>query len=266
MKPYRLAVLGLASVLMLVACGNNDDATTPAGDDDLVGRTFLSTDVTFDDDGDIQGLVSDTRLSLTFTENGISANAGCNTMGGKGSVDDGTLVIDGGLAMTEMGCDADRMAQDQWYADLLTSGPSLTLDGDQLTLSSQGTVVTMTDQEVVEPDAELTGTTWTLDSLIQGDAASTVPKGVTSTVTFTAQGSVQVSPGCNSGGGPYTVEGDQVTFGPIALTQMACEGPASDVEAAVIQVMDGTATFQLDGSSLTLTNGPSGLVYRASDS
>src|SRR5262245_63953243 len=47
--------------------------------------------------------------------------------------------------------------------------------GDKLTLTSGTTVVSLQDREVAEPDLPLTGTTWTVDTLLAGGAASSIP-------------------------------------------------------------------------------------------
>ena len=59
--------------------------------------------------------------------------------------------------MTEMACAEPLMQQDTWFADILTSEPTLQQDDTTLTLTSDGTVVVFTDEEVVVPDASLTG-------------------------------------------------------------------------------------------------------------
>lgn len=273
MRSHRLAVvpvLVLATALSLTACGE-EDGTTPAQPDqlDLVGRTFLGDDVTMDDSP--YPLVKGSQLRITFDEGSLGASAGCNSMSGDASWDDGVLVVDGqGLAMTEMGCDEPLMQQDTWFADFLTSKPALVQDDTTLTMTSDTTVIVLEDEEVVVPDASLTGGTWQLDTIIAGDAASSVPQGVTSTLELTDDGELRVSPGCNTGSGSYTATQDTLTIAPIATTAMACEPPASDVETAVLGVLQGDVTFSIDGDSLVLAaqkakgSGATGLVYRTS--
>ena len=261
MMNTRLVTFGIASMLALVACGNADDAASPSSSSDLTGRTFVSLNVTVD--GDTRPLVTGTQLSLSFNNDGISGNAGCNTMSGPATQQGDVLVINGALAMTEMGCAPDRMQQDQWFADLLTSEPTIVVNGDQLTLTSKGTVVSMTDEKVTNPDRPLEGTAWTLESVIDGDTVSSIPQGVTSKLTFTTDGRIEVMPGCNTGSGNYSVMGDRIKFGPIGMTQMGCTGPAGGVESSVVHVIDGEVSYSIDGSSLTLTKGSQGLTYRA---
>ncbi len=256
-----LGIVGALALTGLVGCGvetGGGAAATIA----LAGRTFLSTGVTTD--GAPHDLVAGSRITLTFTDDAVSAQAGCNTMGGSASVTDGRLVVDGPLMSTEMACDPALMAQDTWLADLLSADPAVTVDGDELVLTSGGTVITLLDREVADPDRDLVGTAWTLDGIIAGDAVSSVPAGVTSTLRITADGRLEVQTGCNSGGADVTVGTDSLTIGPVLLTQMACSGAAGEVEAAVLAVVQqGTVEYAVDGPALTLTRGDAGLTYRA---
>lgn len=225
------------------------------------GRDFLSIRVT---DGDApRPLVPGTVIRLGFADGRLSASAGCNIFGATYRLDGDVLIVDGG-AMTEMGCDDARFAQDDWLFGLLGARPTLTLDGNDLTLTSGTTTIELLDREVAEPDQALVGPTWTLSSIITGDAVSSVPAGVVATLVFNADGSVAVNPGCNSGGGTYLVEGDSLRFGDIVTTRMACLGPIMDVEAAVLDVLAAdTVTFEIDADVLTLSAGDMGLQFTA---
>ena len=156
------------------------------------------------------------------------------------------------------------MAQDDWLVTMLGSEPKLTLNGDELTLTSGETVISLLDAEVAEPDQPLAGPTWTLTSLITGDAVSSVPEGVIANITFNDDGTVAINPGCNSGGGTYAVDGDSISFSDLITTEMACLGPAMDVEAAVIAVLSADEiTFAIDASTLTLMATDIGLQFTA---
>lgn len=222
----------------------------PAG---LDGRQFLSTRVTIG--GAPFDLIANTRIRLTFGPDGnLGANAGCNIMGGNYVLDGNRIVWTGG-GMTEMGCDPPRHAQDDWLAEFLGSGFTFVLNGNELTLTSGDTVITLLDREEAEPDQPLGGPTWILTSLIVGaDAVSSVPAGVSASMTFNADGGVDIQFGCNSGGGRYAVDGDSITFTDLIQTEMACAGAAGQVESAVIAVLTSDAiTFTVEAGSLTLT-------------
>jgi heat shock protein HslJ len=107
--------------------------------------------------------------------------------------------------------------------------------------------------------------TWSLSSIIDGDAASSIPEGATATLLFKDDGQVQIDFGCNSGGGQYTVDGDTIRFSELVTTDMACGGDKGAVEAAVVSVIkNGDVTFSIDHTTLTLQspNGH-GLQYAA---
>ncbi|MDL2334805.1 MAG: META domain-containing protein, partial [Chloroflexota bacterium] len=138
-----LGRLGLTSItVILVACAQAPGATptptpsptpspapsatpTPIPPVGLTGRVFLSTAVT--KDGAVFQLADGTRIRLTFDGGRLSANAGCNIIGGTLTIDGDRLIFTG-ASMTEMGCAEPRMSQDQWLIDFLVSGPTFVLD------------------------------------------------------------------------------------------------------------------------------------------
>jgi len=80
-------------------------------------------------------------------------------------------------------------------------------------------------------------------------------------LTFNGDGTVGGNSGCNGFGGDYSVEGDQITFGQITSTLMACEDARMAQEDAVHTVLTDTATYAIEGNTLTLTNNDMVLVF-----
>ena len=95
---------------------------------------------------------------------------------------------------------------------------------------------------------------WQLIS--HGPASSLTPavEDVEAFIEFGADGQLGGNVGCNGFGGEYTVEEDAITFGPIISTKMFCEGPVGEQEAATLSVLSESATFDLDGDTLTITS------------
>ena len=242
-----LTLLRVAIVAMLLA-GCSFLGSPGAG---VAGRTFLSTAVT--DGGAPRHLVAGTRIRLSFDKEGtIGASAGCNSFGGTYRVEGGVLRIDGGF-MTEMGCDPERAAQDDWLFAFLGSGPSVSLTGNVLVLTARTVALQLLDREIAEPDVPLVGPTWTVASIVAGDAVSSVPADVAATLVFGADGHVAVQTGCNAGEGTYTIDGSQLTFGDLVMTKRACDGPAGAMESAVLAVLrSDQVQFRIDASSLSL--------------
>jgi heat shock protein HslJ len=80
-------------------------------------------------------------------------------------------------------------------------------------------------------------------------------------LTFNQDGTVTGNSGCNGLGGGYKVKGDQITFDQIVSTLMACDAPRMEQESVVHQVLTDTATYKIEGNSLTLTNNDLVLVF-----
>jgi heat shock protein HslJ len=265
-RPARSLVglgLVLSSLTLLAACSvaavpSAVPSPTPGASADATsvdGKTYLSTAV--------KGatLAPGSRIRLSFKDGNLDAGGGCNAMGGAYTIAAGRLTTSQ-MISTDMGCAAPLMQQDQWLARLL-SDSAIAIAGDEMTLDDGTIQVSFLDREVADPDRPLEGTHWGLDAIVSGDAASSVPAGVTSTLVITA-GKAAVDTGCNSGSATVQIATDTMTFGPMALTRMACpEGPTS-VESAVVGVLHGTVHYAIEADVLTITGDGNGLTYRAS--
>jgi heat shock protein HslJ len=252
----------LAGLVFLTALGCGDPAgQARAGSvekNEPWGRTFLSTSVS-------RPLVEGTRIRLVFgDDNRLGANAGCNHMSGEAEVAHDRLVVSD-LATTEMGCDPDRHAQDQWVADFLTSRPRYRLDGPVLTLANDSTQVTLEDRETADPDRPLRGTRWVVDGIVEGDAVSSVPAGAEAHLTIDKErDSFGGNTGCNQMGGAARPAERTVTFSEVITTKVACQDDRMRLERAVLSVLDGDVTWDIEADVLHLThpNGR-GLILRA---
>ena len=244
----------LAIIMALVA------GCTTAPGSTLDGTEWLSTAVT--EDGADHPLVDGTQIRLAFADGQVNASVGCNTIGGAYRVEDGQLIFEGG-GMTEMGCDDERHAQDDWLAGFLGSRPALVREGDKLTMTSGATVIALEDRERVEPDLALTGTTWTVDSIVTGDAVSSVPGDAVATLVFTDDGRVEIDTGCNVGGGVYEMTDGTLRVGEVMITRRACKAAEGQLEAAVMAVLNGgDLEWAIEAGSLTLMAGDDGLGLR----
>jgi len=253
----------MAAALLVGACGGGSSASPQAPASPAPGgspraglddRTFLSTAI------EGRALVAGSRVRLSFQGDRLGASAGCNSMSGSYAIDGGRLVARQ-LATTEMGCEAPLMEQDQWLGSLL-DGATITLDGDTLSLAKDGVRLTLLDREVADPDRPLIGTRWILDGLISGGSVSSVAAGVTAVLTF-SNGRVDVEAGCNTGGGTVEIADGLITFGPIALTKMACVAEMMAVERAVTGALSGQVRYTIQAGALTLDAGGKGLTLRA---
>jgi len=108
------------------------------------------------------------------------------------------------------------------------------------------------------------GVTWKLSSFLSGSTSTTVPAGVTVDARF-ADGKVAGSGGCNRYSGPAPVTGSTIKIGPLVSTQMACAGPASDVESAYLADLAKVTSFTATPTALTMfdATGAQILVFAA---
>lgn len=270
----RLALLAGCMLMGVAACSDEPDvisgpgATSPGAEvtsGQLDGRSFTGSEVAGHE------LVDGTAVTLTFEDGRLSTNAGCNTSSGPYALDGGTLRSDGQWATTAMGCEPALEAQDQWLARFLADGADVALQGDDLTLTStDGGGVTMTLTAGGGDPAALVGTMWMLNSILQGETASSVPAGVEQpTLRIGEDGMAELFTGCNRGGaaaGTTTTEerGELLTFGPIRLTKMACGDEAMALEATVLAVLESDPAMAItaDGLVLTAPDG-TGLDFRS---
>ena len=249
-------------VLAALAC---DIRPEPEPTESLEDRVFLSTSVT--EGGAPRALVDGTRLRLQFFEHPrVSASAGCNSLSGEYAIEDDVFVLSG-AGQTEIGCDLELHDQDDWYFGFLSGSPTIMVDGDTLVLDGDGVHVEYLDQEVATPDAELVGVTWTVEAIIEGEVASVTEWPMPATLVFGADGTVEVNTGCNGGTGTYSVEGAELTFTDVAVTERGCEGDTGRLEAAVLGVLHGPqpVTWEVTVDRLSLRGQDMGLDLVASD-
>lgn len=203
--------------------------------------------------------------SVSFQPGGkISAGAGCNGTNGRYEIDGTTLRVTEGQS-TLMGCDPAVEAQDSWFKQFISSGPTLVLAGDTLTLSKDSTVIVFKDRKVTDPDRPLAGPTWTVDTVFGngGTASSTV--GPKPTVVFADDGTLTYDDSCAGGSASWKRTGDQITFSNREANPTAAPCPPSDSreEAALEKTLAGSWTMKIDGPRLDLRRGDEGIGLRA---
>jgi heat shock protein HslJ len=265
MRSLPLVGLTVAAIVALAACtGGAASPSAPASDaprpiagvpatvEQLDGKTYLAQSATG------YTIVEGSTITLRFEGNRLGASAGCNQMSGEYEIVDGLIKV-GPMITTEMACDEPLMAQDQWLAGFL-DGAAADLDGDTLLLANGDATLTLLDEQVAVPDQSLEGPTWTVTSVTTGGGVSSYA--ATATLVF-ADGTVEVNAGCNTGSGSYELGEGTVTFGPVATTKKLCDDAANQLEQGVLAVLDGEATYAIDGDTLTLSNGGTSLTLTA---
>lgn len=114
----------------------------PSGDpEDLWGRTFVSAQVTEDDQP--RALIPGTRIRLIFGKErrSLGWSAGCNGFGTRVRITADRLLLLGQVLGTLRGCSEELEEQDDWLARFFGSDPEWELRGDSLILTSGNTII-----------------------------------------------------------------------------------------------------------------------------
>lgn len=236
-------------VLLMFACSEDELA--------LEGRDFrLQSAEGYE-------LVAGTTMYVRFRDGNLSAGADCNSMGGEYTVRDDTLIVSE-LFRTERGCETQaHYTQDEWLSAFLLAKPALKLDENVLVLRAKGATLSFLDREVADPDRDLVGALWTVDSFLKDDAVSNLPSMRDPTIEFRADGSYQVDTTCNVLSGRYQVRGERVVLSNQSGTDASCGGAANVADAHLQQLFGRSELpFAIEARRLTLGDNSFGIAAR----
>jgi heat shock protein HslJ len=238
--------LGLcAGLFILAACGSSTSPQGSAGD--LAGPVW-GLSVLMD-----KGLVPGSSISAQFTAGGkVSGSAGCNQYAGTYTTSGNTIKISSPLASTMMACSQELMEQESAYLKALGEVKTFTVTGDQLALNDASKKSALVYKAQSQ---DLAGTSWEVIGYNNGkQAVTSVLLNTTITASFGKDGNLTGNAGCNDYNGPYTVNGKQITIGPLASTRKACTDPAGvmEQEAQYLAALETAATWQIEGNGLEL--------------
>jgi copper homeostasis protein (lipoprotein) len=114
---------------------------------------------------------------------------------------------------------------------------------------------------------ELPGSTWEVTGVNNGkQAVVSVLEGSSLTLSFSRDGTVSGSAGCNRYSGRFTSDGEKVTLQPLASTRKTCPQPAGlmEQETALLRALQGSATARMDDDRLELRDAQGALMVSAS--
>jgi heat shock protein HslJ len=248
----RLIAAALAA-LVFTACSVIPSGGTLAGEWRLVSGTLLEAPIT---------PVADAPITLTLAAAEASGSAGCNSYGGPVSITNDRVSF-GDLMTTLIGCQPPQAEAESAYLEALGLVERGRRDGDRLTLSGPQVELVF---ELVPPttDATLSGTSWRLETVIQGDAAMSF-EGIEGIGAAFADGSVTVTVGCRVLAGSFTAAGGGVAVDRMQVGASSCpDATPSAVEEAIVDGLARgfTAAITEDRLQLTTASGM-GLEFRA---
>jgi len=195
-------------------------------------------------------------ITLSIDDKGIGGVAACNHYG--------SVHGDDGFSITEMAClpEAVMESETAYMTALSLVEKSVVEDGMLVVGHGEGEVELMYERLDPVPAAELLGTVWVLDGLIQGEAVSSV-MGERATLELFSDGSFIGSTGCRDISGSYVISGGAVQFTDFRA-EGECVADLANQDSRVISALEGGFRVEIDRDRMTTwMAGDEGLIYRA---
>ena len=98
---------------------------------------------------------------------------------------------------------------------------------------------------------EFEGTTWIVSGTVANEAVTVGLVDSEASMTITDD-QAQIDTGCNTGSSAVEVTDTTITFGPVAMTMMACDEELTRLEASVVLALDGEVTYEINGDTLSI--------------
>ncbi len=204
---------------------------------------------------------------FSSTEPTVNGSGGCNNyFAGYTSTDDGSVTIDGPIGATMMACESGGEQEIVYFSALETVTNWVITEEGRLELTYNSGQPYEEKLVYAPGETPLTGTTWRLVSYGSPDELLTVEEGTAVTAVFTPDadnsGTVAGNATCNQYSTSYTLDGSNISFGPVAGTMMICPVGA-DQEAAFLAALGSAQTYEIFGANMQITYDGGVLNYTA---
>jgi heat shock protein HslJ len=233
-----LLVLGL-----VVGCGDDDEAdTAPAAQ----APAFTGVPWVLSSGLDVEGW-EQTAPSAVFEDGTLGGSTGCNRYTSRYTVDGEALTL-GAIASTQMTCPPPADKVERAYVDALQRVAQWRMDDAEFVLLDDGAAELLRYREA-SPVGE-----WAVTGFLSGSAVASPLPGTSITATFTEDGKLSGSGGCNRYTTSFTMDRGAIEIEPPASTKKLCpetEG-VMDQEAAYLRALLSAAEYRVDGGSLSL--------------
>jgi heat shock protein HslJ len=205
-------------------------------------------------------VAAEVEATMTLQDGQANGNAGCNSFFAAYTVDGQQLTFDQ-AGSTMMACAEPAMAQETTFLDHIGQAASYEIvEGRLHLLDAEGNPILTFEPQVA---ASLTGVLWQATFYNNGQQAVVdVLDGSAITALFSEDGQLSGSAGCNQYIAGYTVDGNQITIEPTAVTNMMCSEPDGlmEQEAAYLAALETAATYSIQGDTLEMRTAEDALV------
>jgi heat shock protein HslJ len=249
MPAMRTAAMASLLAFAVAACAATPSPSTPATPT-LAGTAWTVTSV-----GGTETLDAARPTMVFGTDRKVQGTGGCNGYGGPYRLDGDAIEV-GDLAATLILCqDAAIGAQEAAFMAAMRGVRTWRIDPEgALHLSGVSEIVGRPGGPEASPSGEAGGIVGSWDLVELGptaDFAHLVP-----TIEFTPDGAVSGFAACNTFSGMYELDATALTFGPLATTKMACERPASAVEADYLAALASVTGWTIEPDGRLRLDGP----------
>lgn len=248
---------GRLEIIYLTTSGEEQQLVFASGQSSLTGNTWVL--LSFGDPNSPQTIPGSSLLTANFSEDGfLSGFSGCNSFNAGYTTQDGKITL-GPIAATLMACPS-GMEAEQMYLEALGSVQGYEISGSFLTLTyNEGADVLIYTSANLPFDHTL----WTL-AAVDGQP---LPEDIQITAMFIPgeeanSGTVGGSSGCNSYTAEYTLDGANITVGPIASTLMACP-TGLEAEQSFLEGLAAAESYEIFGDRLLLRTGMGTYTFAA---
>jgi heat shock protein HslJ len=208
--------------------------------------------------------LTDRPATLRFSEGRAQGTDGCNRYTAPYEAIEGSFRVSGSIAGTRMACPEPVMNQAEAFLAALTKARDARVeDGGLVLVDDAGTVLAA----FAAHNQVLAGTTWQVTGYNNGkQAVVSVLHDTKLTLTFSPEGKVAGSAGCNRFTGTYSVDSEKVTIANLAATRKLCTGPdkVMEQELAFLEALGATAVARIEGDRLELRSAVGALLVSAS--
>jgi heat shock protein HslJ len=236
-----LALLVVALIAASAAgCGNDDGESADASS--LEGVPWVLVDGI-----DVEGW-EDAAPSATFESERVSGSTGCNRYNASHTVDEDALEL-AAIVSTRMACVPPRDEVERAFLGALERVAGWRVDADELVL------VDVDDEELLRFGAATPVGSSSVTGVLRGDAFVSAIAGTEITATFSDEGELSGSAGCNTYTATYTTDGGAIEITPPAATKKLCPDPEGvmEQEAAYLEGLASAARYRVDGGALELS-------------
>jgi heat shock protein HslJ len=200
--------------------------------------------------GELTPVIEDTSAFIAFKDGQATGDGSCNRFFGPYEASSGGDLEFGDLGTTMMACLDAIMEQERAFLDALISVDTYSIAGSTLEMRSLGDVVLLFE---ATPTA-LANTSWRLTGIDDGkQAVVSVTADTEITATFTEDGTLAGSSGCNTYRATWATDGDSIDIGPPMGTKKMCEGEGvMEQEARYLELLGVVKRYRLDAGGLEM--------------